>query len=67
MDPFEPLPIPPPLEEPKRKTNTALIIVIVVLVILCCLCLVGGFGIYWLWENGDAIFNLTGLLNNFLI
>ena len=64
MEPFEPLPVPPLLEEPKKKTNTALIVVIVILLVLCCLCLLAAGAGYWLWENGDAIFDLTRLLGS---
>lgn len=41
--------------EPKKR-NTGLIIAVVIVVLLCCCC-VGGFGIYWLWNNGDQLLN----------
>jgi DNA-binding transcriptional regulator of glucitol operon len=44
-----------------RKSRTWLIVLIVVLVI-CCLCLIGGGAIWWLWNNGDRLFGLTGAL-----
>ena len=47
-----------PLEEPKKKSNVPLIIAIVVIVLLCCCCAAAGAG-YYLWENGDQIFDLT--------
>ncbi|MBN2548435.1 MAG: hypothetical protein JXB15_04720 [Anaerolineales bacterium] len=53
-------PIPPLDETPKKKDNTVLIVVIVVLVVLCCCCVIVGGGLgYWLWENGDELFDLT--------
>ncbi|MBN1537676.1 MAG: hypothetical protein JW908_13140 [Anaerolineales bacterium] len=49
---------PPPEEAPKKKSNTGLIIAIVVIVVLCFCCTIGGVG-YYLWQNGDELFNLT--------
>lgn len=49
---------PPPVEAPKKKSNTGLIIAIIVIVVLCICCSIGGVG-YYLWENGDQLFNLT--------
>lgn len=46
-----------PMEEPK-KNNTVLIIAIVVIVLLCCCCAIVGAG-YYLYINGDQIFNLN--------
>jgi hypothetical protein len=48
-----------PIEEQPKKRPTALIIIIVVLVVLCCCCLIIGPGFYYLWNNGDQLFNLT--------
>jgi|GEM_PF-1752928 nitrate reductase NapE component len=41
----------------KKNNNTVLIIAIIVIVVLCCCCIavVGGYGIQWLWNNGDRL------------
>lgn len=46
-------------EQPSRN-NTILIVIIMVVLVLCCLCvLVGGFGIWWLWNNGDYLLGIS--------
>jgi hypothetical protein len=40
----------------RRRT---IIIVVVVLVVLCCCFVFGGYGLYWLWQNGDQLLNGT--------
>jgi len=54
-----------PLEE--KKDNKVWIIIAVVLVVLCCCCLVVGGGVYWLWSNGDDLFDLTVRFPYFLL
>ncbi len=54
-------PTPAPLPEEPKKNNTPLIIGIVVVVLLCCCC-IGGGAIYYLYQNGDQIFNTGSLL-----
>ncbi len=43
----------------EKKNNKIWLIVAVVLIVLCCCCVVVGGAVWWLWENGDDIFNLT--------
>lgn len=50
-----------PSEEPKKNRNPV-IIGIVVAVLLCCCC-VTSFGLWWLWNNGDA---LLGSVQHFI-
>ncbi len=66
MDPNMSTPTPMP-EAPKKNNNMPLIIGGVVVVLLCCCCLAAGLG-YYLYQNGDQIFN-TGvqLLQGFVI
>ena len=45
-------------EEPQKKNNTVLIIVVVLLVLLCCCC-VAVSSTWYLWINGDEIFDIT--------
>ena len=42
-----------------NRQRTTIIIVVVVLLVLCCCCL-GGLGAWWLWNNGDRLFGITG-------
>jgi hypothetical protein len=42
-------------DEPKNNTRRNVIIVVVVLVVLCCCCVAGGYGVVWLWNNGDRL------------
>jgi hypothetical protein len=52
-----------PVEEaPKKKSSKTWLIVVLVLLVVCCLCVVGGSIIGYLYNNGDEIFGLTGLL-----
>jgi len=53
---------PPPVEVPQKKSKSGLIIAIVVIVVLCICCAFAGL-VYYLWENGDELFNITA---NFL-
>lgn len=46
---------PIPEEEPGNNTRRIVIIVAVVLAILCCCCVAGGYGVVWLWNNGDRL------------
>jgi len=46
---------------PKNNTRRIVIIVVVVLVILCCCCVAGGYGLVWLWNNGDRLLQDLGL------
>jgi hypothetical protein len=62
-------PPPPPVEgvpfqaplPPQKKSNTTLIIVIVVVVLCCCCAVAAGVG-YYLYQNGDQLFNITSSL-----
>jgi cytochrome c-type biogenesis protein CcmH/NrfG len=54
-----------PLEE--KKDNKIWIIVAVVLVILCCCCLITSWGLYYLWDNGDRIFEITSQISQFVL
>lgn len=51
-------PLDAPMEQPPQKRPIA-IIIIVVLVLLCCCCLFMMGAGYWLWNNGDALFDIT--------
>ena len=55
--PISPLDLP--MEEPPQKKPVALIVIVVVLVVLCCCCLFMLGAGYWLWNNGDELFNVT--------
>jgi len=56
---------PPPYDvnyyspPPPQKKNHTLLIIIIVLVVLGCCCLVSAGVIYFLYANGDVIFNLS--------
>ncbi|MFC1878472.1 hypothetical protein ACFLZW_01035 [Chloroflexota bacterium] len=54
----------PPIEDAQEgKSNKTLIIIIVaVLVVICCCCLVGAGGLWYLYQNGDQIFDLLSRL-----
>jgi|GEM_PF-2809355 len=43
--------------EPK-KNNTVLIAAIVIVLLLCCCCILGICG-WWLWNNGDALMDMS--------
>ena len=49
-------PIVPGEENEKSKTW---IIIAVVVVVLCCCCAIVSGGAWYLWENGDQIFDLA--------
>ena len=51
---------PAPMPEPPKKSNTGIIIVVIVIILLCLCCVLAGVG-YYLYQNGDQIFN-TGML-----
>ena len=47
-------------QEPPRKNNTLLIVLIVILLLLCCLCvLLGGSALWWLWNYGDYLLEIS--------
>lgn len=55
----------PASPEAPKKSNTGLIIGIVVVVLLCCCCFTG-IGLWWLWNNGDALLgSAANLVANF--
>ena len=54
-----------PVQE--KKSNKIWIIVVVVVVILGCCCLIGAYGGWYLWNNGDEIFGLAARLSQFLL
>jgi nitrate reductase NapE component len=54
-----------PAEE--KKDRKIWIIIAVVIVVLCCLCLVGAYGGWWLWNNGDDLFGLAAQLSQFVL
>lgn len=52
----------PPMVEPPKKTNKTWLIVLIVVLVLCCCCLVvGGLG-YYMYVNGDQIFDMTSAI-----
>lgn len=50
-----------PVEEKKNKTIW-IVIAITIIVIFCC-CLIGVYGGWWLWNNGDRIFGLASVIH----
>jgi len=46
----------------EKKSNKTLIIVAVALIVLCCCCAIVGGGLWMLWQNGDAWFDLASQL-----
>ena len=51
----------------EKKDNKIWIIVGGVLVILCCCCAIVAGGLWALWENGDAWFDLASQITNLLL
>ena len=52
---------------PEEKKNKKLWIILgVVLILLCCLCLVIGGAVWWLWDNGDRLLDITLHIGKFL-
>ena len=48
--------IRPPVDNQGKGSSKVWLIVLVVVVVLCCVLIAcGGVG-YWLWENGDELF-----------
>jgi flagellar basal body-associated protein FliL len=54
-------PIPPAAEPVQPKKSRTWLIILIVVLVLCCLCAGVGGTAWWLWKNGDQLFNL-GLL-----
>jgi flagellar basal body-associated protein FliL len=52
-------PIPPAAEPVQPRKSRTWLIILIVAVVLCCLCAAVGGGIWWLWNNGDQLFNLS--------
>jgi len=51
------MPVSPEVSpEAPKKSNTPIIIAVVVVVLLCCCCITA-LGMWWLWNNGDALFS----------
>jgi hypothetical protein len=49
--------IQPPVDSQGRGTSSRVwLIVLIVVVVLCCLIIACGAAGYWLWENGDELF-----------
>ncbi|MEK7312612.1 MAG: hypothetical protein AAB382_11625 [Chloroflexota bacterium] len=44
------------MEDKQRNT---IIGVVVAVVVLCCCCPAVSYGLYWLWQNGDALLGTT--------
>ncbi len=50
---------PDMVTEPPSRNNSPLIIAIIVgLLLLCCCLLIASFGIWWLWNYGDALLGI---------
>jgi hypothetical protein len=38
---------------PKKSNTTLIIVIVIAILVLCCCCPAIGYGIYWLYQNGD--------------
>jgi hypothetical protein len=47
-------------EAPKSNRRTIIIVVVIAVILLCCCCPVIGYGLYWLWQNGDSLLGNLG-------
>jgi len=51
----------------KKKDRKIWIIVVIVLIVICCCFVVGAYGVWWLWNNGDQFFGLASQFSPMLI
>jgi hypothetical protein len=38
-----------------NRQRTIIIVVVIAVILLCCCCPAVGYGVYWLWQNGDQL------------
>jgi uncharacterized Tic20 family protein len=51
---------PSTAQEPPSRNDTLLIVLIVILLLLCCFCvLLSGFALWWLWNYGDYLLEIS--------
>jgi flagellar basal body-associated protein FliL len=53
--------MPPTPESTQPKKSRTWLVVLIIVLVLCCLCAVVGGGIWWLWNNGDSLLDLSRL------
>lgn len=56
----------PPMSEPPKKNNKTWLIILIVVIVLCCCCSVVAGG-WYLYSNGDEIFNMMGAVLPLLV
>jgi hypothetical protein len=55
------------VEDGEKKENKTWLIVGIVLIVLCCCCAIIAGGLWALWANGDAWFDLAFQMTNLLL
>ncbi|OGO18735.1 MAG: hypothetical protein A2Z14_09595 [Chloroflexi bacterium RBG_16_48_8] len=45
-----------PIEPEGKRSSSKVWLIVLVVVVLCCLLVACGAAGYWLWENGDQLF-----------